>query len=179
MGKMFTSLILLGIGSIWAVGLHAYFTLPDKIPTHFNFEGESDRYGGKVIWLILPPNFSIAPVIFLLLWKYRFVLVNRYPYLINLPAFFTRLDRIPEDERAYWINRYFEVLLALGVALTAYLLVIEYGIYLGTVGGKMPRWFIPFTFLAAILLISGFLIYLRNLSRKFGERIAQSGYYEW
>ncbi|MBE8539587.1 DUF1648 domain-containing protein [Geoglobus acetivorans] len=168
-GQIFLALILLGLAGIWVLAIYAYQTLPDNIPSHFNFEGKPDSYGDKSTWMILPVALSIAPIIFLLIAKYRFTIINNHPYLINLPAFFMMIDRIPAERRAWWVNRYFEVLLGMGAFLTLYLLAIEYGIYVGTVAGAMPEWFLPVTLGAIPVLIFGFLVFLKKLSAEIAD----------
>ncbi|WP_158413837.1 DUF1648 domain-containing protein [Geoglobus acetivorans] len=168
-GRFFAGLILLGFAGIWILAIYAYQTLPDTIPTHFNFGGKPDSYGDKSTWLILPAAFSIAPLMFLLIAKYRFTIINNHPYLINLPAFFMIMDRIPVEKRAWWVNKYFEVLLGLGAVMTFYFFAIEYGIYAGTVAGAMPEWFLPVTLGAIPVLILGFMAFLKKLSAEIAE----------
>ncbi|WP_042684125.1 DUF1648 domain-containing protein [Methermicoccus shengliensis] len=165
-GKLMLWLIMLSLAAIWTLAIHVYLTLPSQVSVHFGFSGEPTRYGEKSAFLIIPITFSIAPIIILLVTKYRFTLINKHPYLMNLPAFFTYITKIPKDRRSLWVNRYFEAVLTLGVFLTFSLLIIEYGIYLGEVSGKLPLWFMPLTLSMPLWLIIPFLIYLRKLSQE-------------
>lgn len=139
-GVMMVILIVLGLLGMWILAIYACLTLPHEVPAHFGFSGEPNRYGDKSTFLILPAAFSIAPIIFLLLAKYRFTLINKHPYLINLPAFFIYISKIPKERRGLWVNRYFEVILCLGVVLTLSLLVMEVGIFSGEIHEKLPAW---------------------------------------
>ncbi len=167
-GKMLTALMLLGTVALWALALFFYFGLPEKVPVHFGLEGKPTRYGSKLVTLLLPAALSLGPLIFLLVTKYRFALMNRYPHLLNLPAFFLDLGRISEERRAFWVNRYFEAVLGLGVGLTAALLFLEYGILFGTTAGQVPAWVLPFVLLLPVALIVPFLMYLSRLKRELG-----------
>lgn len=53
--------------------------LPEKIPTHFNFAGQADAYGGKWAALLLP---VIAIFLFVMLEVCAF----RRPDLLNIPV---------------------------------------------------------------------------------------------
>jgi uncharacterized membrane protein len=165
-GKILVALTILGLVAIWIFAIYAYLTLPKEVPVHFGFKGEPTRYGSKSAFLIVPVAFSIAPVIFLLLTKFRFTLINRYPYLINLPAFFTNISKIPEKKRGFWVNKYFEAVLCLGAVLTFSLFIMELGIYLGKISSKLPVWFFPFSLSMPLWLIFPFLFYLGKLSKE-------------
>lgn len=52
-----SSLILLSI--LWIYSIYCYVIFTNTIPVHFNFTGEVDRYGDKIILLILPIISSI------------------------------------------------------------------------------------------------------------------------
>ncbi|NOZ58209.1 MAG: DUF1648 domain-containing protein [Euryarchaeota archaeon] len=162
-GRLLVISVISGLLGMWMLAVYAYLTLPQEVPVHFGFDGEPTRYGDKSTFLILTAAFSIAPVIFILLTKYRFTLINRHPYLVNLPAFFTSISKIPEERRGLWVNRYFEGVLYLGAALTFSLLIMEIGIYAGKIHGKLPSWFMPFSLSLPVWLILPFLLYLRRL----------------
>jgi len=170
-GKIMIVLIVLGLLSIWILGFYAYLISPQEIPVHFGSSGEPTNYGGKYTLLIFPAIFSISPIIFLLFVKYRFILINKHPYLINLPAFFIYIPKIPKEKRGLWVNKYFEVMLCLGVVITFSLLIIELGVFLGITYGELPAWFIPFVLTLPIWLILPFLFYLRKMSLKLEEEI--------
>ena len=171
-GKTMLFITIVGIVSIWLLAIHAYFSLPQRIPTHFGPDGKPDSYGDKSMFLVLPAIFCIVPVIFILITKYRFVLINKYPYLVNLPAFFSRISEIKEDSRSYWVNKYFEAVLFLGTVLTFYMLLLEAGIYIGALYRALPWWFTPLALLSPIVLLLIFLVYMRGMSRSMMEEFA-------
>jgi hypothetical protein len=170
-GRVMVTLTVLGFTALWLVAGYAYTIFPQRIPIHFGITGEPNNYGGKYTFLIVPLSFSLTPAIFIVLTKYRFTLVNKYPYLINLPAFFTNLTKIPRERRGRWINRYFECVLGVGLLLSLSLVILEYGILLGVVSGKLPDWFLPISLTMPVWLIAPFLFYLKRLKRQFLQEV--------
>ncbi|AGK60695.1 hypothetical protein Asulf_00677 [Archaeoglobus sulfaticallidus PM70-1] len=165
-GRIMALSLLMLLITMWVLGIHAYLTLPDMVPTHFDAQGRPTSYGKKEVYLILPLAFSPLPAIFLVITRYRFTLINKYPYLINLPAFFANIHRIPSEQRGLWVNRYFDALLALGVTLSAYMLLLEWGIYEGALHGSLPSWFNLTAVITPFAVILIFLYYMRKLSRE-------------
>lgn len=165
-GKKWILMSLLIVILMWAVSLYAFFTLPDIIPTHFGMEGNPDAYGNKTIFLILPVLFSFAPAIILIMVKFRFVLINKYPYLINLPGFFTYIEEISEERRSYWFNRYFELVLKFNFALTFYLLMLLVIIYYSTIKESLESAALIFIFLFPFLALVPFFIALSKVSNE-------------
>lgn len=168
--NVITAIIIL----MWAFALYAYFTLPDIIPTHFGIEGKPDDYGDKSTFLFLALIFCITPVIFLLLVKYRFVLINRYPYLINLPGFFLYIEKIEYQRRAYWYNKYFEIFLWLGVAISFYLFAIQLMIYKATIDKEFNSFFLVIILVLPFLFLIPFLIALISISNKIRDEAKKS-----
>lgn len=69
---------LIGIVSFMAICIYCIYiwpSLPDSIPTHYNFKGEADSWGGKGSLLILP-------LISLILWI-GLTALERYPHVHN------------------------------------------------------------------------------------------------
>ncbi len=168
-GRNLVFLTVLGLVGMWLLGVYGYQSLPDQVPVHFGWKGTPTRYGEKTTFVFLPLAFSIAPVALLLITRYRFTLINKYPYMINLPAFYTFLWRIPPERRSLWVNRYFEGILGLGAFLSLYLLGLEYGIYVGTRDGHLPSWFTPVALAAPFLLVIPWILYLARLSRQMAQ----------
>jgi len=170
-GKILMWAIFLECLALWIISLYAYATLPDEVPTHFGALGKPTSYGDKSTFLILPFAFSIAPVIFLVITGFRFTLINKYPYLINLPAFYINIYKLPKDKRSAWVNKYFELILALGVAISLWLLFLLVTIYQGTLEGQLPVWFTPVAIILPILLLVPFFYALSRLSRKMKNEL--------
>lgn len=173
-GRILMFAIVVGLAAIWIISLYAFSTLPDEIITHFGLSGKPDSYGDKSMFLILPVAFSIAPVILIIITALRFTLVNKYPYLINLPAFYSHLHEIAAQRKGLWVNKYFDVVLALGATITLYLLVLLLGILKGVVEGQIPGWFLPVTLAAPLLMILPSVYAMKVLAKQMNEEISQS-----
>ena len=69
--------------ALWIWVWTSYKDLPNEIPTHYNFKGEADSFGGKATIFLLP---AIATFLFVVM-----TIVNRYPHHFNY------LTKITED----------------------------------------------------------------------------------
>lgn len=164
-GRLLVGLNLAALVGLWLLPLYWLPYLPEVVAVHFGLSGQPDRYGPPGELLLVPAAFSLAPIIILLVTGYRFHLVNRRPYLLNLPAFYLYLPRLPEARRSYWLNRYFESILALSLALGIELLLLEAVIFASAASGQLSPWaFLPL--LLTPLLVVGFLAYLSRLSNE-------------
>jgi len=147
------------------VNFYIYNTLPNIVPTHFGVNGKPNAYGSKSMFLIIPLAFSIGPILIMLITKYRYTLLNKYPYLINIPSFYAKIQRLPYEKRGIWINKYFEAILVLDLWLIIGFILITYGIYVGTLIHGLPSWFNYMIFGWIAIMIIGFILYLRKISR--------------
>jgi len=82
-------------GLVFLIGIstHYYSALPATIPTHFNFKGEPDGWGGKGTLLLLP---AIGVILYLGL-----TVLSRFPHLFNYPGTITESNA----SRQYGIAR--------------------------------------------------------------------------
>lgn len=60
---------------LWVITIWNYSALPETIPTHFDFKGDADHFGGKGHILELP---IVAAVLYIAL-----TILNKYPHLHN------------------------------------------------------------------------------------------------
>lgn len=73
--RMLEKLALWLLIALWAGAIAVYFTLPDKIPVHFNIKNEIDKWDDKAYIFMFP---FIASLLYVLLsW------VNKYPQNFN------------------------------------------------------------------------------------------------
>ena len=71
-----TSAISLGLlVFIWASAIYMYNISPAKVPMHFDFKGNADRYDNKIMLFLLP---IIGSVLFFILHY-----ISKKPYLYN------------------------------------------------------------------------------------------------
>ena len=171
LGRKLVGLLIIFLALIWFMGIYAYTTLPDTIPTHFGVSGKPDAFGTRITFLLLPIAFSLAPAIILLIVKFRFTLINKYPYLINLPAFYTSLSGLREERKSFWINKYFELVAAIGVFVSIFLLALFLGIYAGTIEGRMPMWFTIVILVVPLVLIVSIVLALRSMSVQLKDEL--------
>lgn len=170
-GKYLSAVLILLLAAMLLMGFYAFVRMPARVPTHFGPSGRPDSYGSRGTFLIVPLSFSLAPVIILLVTRFRFSLFNKRPYMLNLPAFYAYIYQIPEARRGFWINKYFELVLALGVALSLYFVVLLAGIYNGIANGGLPSWFTNAAIILPVGLIIPFLYGLQWLSGRMRKEV--------
>ncbi|MEN2984424.1 MAG: SdpI family protein [Dictyoglomaceae bacterium] len=109
-------IILLLISLMFITGAILYPYLPEKIPMHWNFKGEIDRYGSKFEGVFAIP----LTVLFL------------YLGLLYLPYIDPKRENYPKFERVYQIIKYLFVIV---------FSIIHYSVIISALGG--PRDLIP------------------------------------
>ncbi len=110
LGRWLFVILFIELLVIWArAGIAIYYLSGTTIPVHYGLNGAPNGYGNSGVFYILAVAFSIAPVLIMLISYYRFKLINDYPYLINMPAFYASIMKVSESRKGYWINRYFEL----------------------------------------------------------------------
>ncbi len=171
--RFWIALVLGGIVLLWVMALQTYGNLPESVPVHFGIHGKADHYGPRGLLLFLAGMFSLIPALLLFMVRIRFVLVNRWPTLLNLPGFFQYAVYLPSERRAEWYNRYFEALVYLDVALVVLFLVTEWGILEGIRTGQLPTWFTPVVLGSPLLLLIPLLYYTVFLSHRLRQEVRQ------
>ena len=113
-------------------------SLPDKIPSHFGFDGHPDAYAGKSSLLALA---AIAIFIFLML-----TIADRFPHLYN---YFWKIT--PENAyRQYQLAQYLLIAVkAVVVWLFNYIMITQISVSRGVSEGLNP--FLLFILIAVIL----------------------------
>ncbi|ADC66599.1 protein of unknown function DUF1648 [Ferroglobus placidus DSM 10642] len=171
--RSFQLVVVLLLVLIWVTSIYAYSTLPERVPVHFNASGKADSYGGKIIFLLLPLSFSFAPVILLVISSKRSEVLKGTVWWMNLPAFFSKLNFLPENERERFVNSYFNSIDALNAFLTFCFYLLTLGIYLGSKTGELPWWF-NLVIVTLLLSVIPFLLRIRRLSKEFEKVYKQS-----
>ncbi|MGC8479708.1 MAG: hypothetical protein ACP5M9_03510 [Candidatus Micrarchaeia archaeon] len=162
-GKALESFLLTEILIILVVGIIGYYRFPIYIPVHY-FNGIPNAYGQSIFFPLTALILSIPPLIVFLISRYRYTLLNKYPYFINMPAFYySEITRFKRDKKSIWVNKYFEVVLGVGTSIGAMMLITIFDIYEGTVNYYFPpsiSVIIIFWILGTIALL---FVYLRDL----------------
>jgi uncharacterized membrane protein len=134
---------------MWGLTVYMIFKLPQTIPVHFNFSGEPDRYGNKVMILVLP-IFGAAQF-FLFTW------LNKFPHIFNYPI------KITEDnaEKQYLIaTRMLRVVKVSVLILFTGIVLIIYLTTFGFIDG-LGSWFVPV--IIGVFLIATIITVIRSL----------------
>lgn len=131
------------LAGLLSLSVYGVTMLPDRIPVHYNLNGEPDRWGSPTT-LLIPPFLCL--LIEGLLWAVRRV----PPELMNFPGL-----RTPDN--VAWQMRNSHQLLATLRALIAALFVGLIGQWVWTASHDQPRptlW-IPFVFVGLLLISTG------------------------
>ena len=143
--------------------------MPAVVPTHWGAGGEPNAYGSSCVTVaILSGVMPIANIIILVTYFFRWTLVRKYPYLINLPAIAMVLgsERIDEGVKERLIERIFQVSLVIGLAVGAYLLLLELGILYSMITASPTPWVIWVSLAGVPVLIAPPLTMYRKIYRE-------------
>ncbi|MEH7238211.1 DUF1648 domain-containing protein [Bacillus sp. JJ1562] len=112
--KTFSEKILVSLSVLFLLGIYVYIIInwseiPDRVPTHFNFAGEPDSWGGK--WSVL-----ILPIIATFLFK-TMLIIGMFPHIHNYPVEVT-----PENAEGLYRNSR-KMLITMNFFLTFFLAI--------------------------------------------------------
>lgn len=138
------------LGLIMLIGTPIYLligwsSIPDKLPMHYNFAGEIDRWGGKgeILFLVV-----MVWILYLMI-----SLVEHFPSIWNTGVQVTSENRA----RVYRTLKYMVKTLKLVMTL-----IFTFLIFNTVAGTPLPRWFTP---AYLILIIGDFAFWLIRLYR--------------
>ncbi|MBP7583566.1 MAG: DUF1648 domain-containing protein [Spirochaetes bacterium] len=159
MKKIFFALnaVILAAGAVWCFGV--WNGLPDRIPVHFGFDGQPDRWtgkGGELIVLMLMPFFMSA-----LLYGLT-ALARKYTGLLNVPDKEKLLALPAEKQEPFW-QMLWEFMAALSVTLSLLFFSLVYSVAQVARGAASG---LSWIFLAAIsLMFLCIIVYIVRLRR--------------
>lgn len=112
--KTLSEKILDLLSILFLLGIYGYIIvnwseIPDRVPTHFNFAGEPDSWGGKGSVLVLP-------IVATFLFKTMFIL-SKFPHIFNYPVEVT-----PENAEGMYRNSR-KMLIVMNFFLTFFLAI--------------------------------------------------------
>lgn len=129
--------LLLLTGAIIYLGIN-WTNIPEKIPGHYNFAGEVDRWGNKKELLFVP---ILAWVLYL-----GMSVVERFPKLWNTGV------EVTEENK----ERVYPILKKLLVTVKLLVVVVFTFLTINSIQGKdMPIWFVP----VFLIIMFGSIIY--------------------
>src|SRR4051794_5252959 len=128
------------IGSLLFL-IYSWGELPDKVPAHFNAQGEVDRWGSKLELLILPIIGAFLAV--------SMHFVEKFPESHNYPQ---RLNK--ENAKEFYLNsrKLVNQLKNICLITFALMLIESVSIALGW-GNRFGVWFLPIAILSAFIPI--------------------------
>lgn len=133
------------VGFMFILSIYAWSDLPDKIPVHFNFWGEADRWGGKA-------SILIWPIIGLFLVKITFF-ISKAPHMHNYPVKVTKENATRLYAESKRLLVFINFLIASMLTLSHLDIVLKAYEKAGLGGWVMP------TFLSLIFATMGVSIY--------------------
>jgi uncharacterized membrane protein len=146
----------------------AYPKLAPRIPAHFNFAGNADRWGGKegVIWLAAMA-WGMTLIFYLVAHNTR--RLNRIPRSLNIP-YKEQFLKLPEEKQSiYWdLIKEFLAGLTAGTNLLWYLLIRG---TLRIITGEMDALSFETMLPALAVMILMLIIYLRRMSTLPGKLV--------
>ena len=152
--------------ALLAASVWAYPRLPERIPVHFGFSGEPDRWEARSVgsWFLLPAVTAALAVLMHAMSAWG----ASNPHLWNLPDK-RRFLALPRAEQAPIIARMQRFIAMMGVVLTLLMSAIQAGIYRTSLGGSrgLPPWVLGWIF--ASLLAIGIMAY--RLNTELGQRV--------
>ncbi|MCE4607131.1 MAG: DUF1648 domain-containing protein [Desulfurococcales archaeon] len=178
-GRKFLYANLLIITLLIAAPIISLTYMPSIVPTHWNAEGQVTSYSTNTFAVIvLATVMPLANIIIVLVTIYRWKLINKYPYIINLPAITLVMSsgNLDQREKSEIVNKIFEVTLLAGVTVGAYLLGLEvimiYSMITGYLNNALS---LSYAIIGGILMIIPvILLYRRIYKEDILPKISQS-----
>lgn len=164
---IFLNILLLVASLILAA--YYYSKLPQTVlvPTRFDIHGQPEAWGDKSTLLILPICQAAVVLLLLLLTRFRFALLNKYPYLVNLPAFAMMLGSkdFPEKKKSEFINNLFLIVLVMCLLVNIGFLGLDWAIFPSLAEGKLAFTFINLfvPWIPLIIVIPFVILYYKRL----------------
>jgi uncharacterized membrane protein len=147
--KILEAFVFIGLALLWLYTAINYTQLPDKIPTHFNFNGVADGFGRKTtLWF--------TPII-------ATIMVVGLTFLSRIPHQFNYLAKITPDNAFQQYSNAVRMLRFLKLAIVGILSFITYSVVKNAQNemSGLNAWFLPIVIFstslpAVVLIISSF-----------------------
>jgi uncharacterized membrane protein len=124
----------------------SYTDLPDKIPIHYDLNGQVDGMGGKSVLLLIV---GIGLLLFVML-----KVINNYPHTFNYPVKITEENAVEHYQSAMQMMSMMNVFCA---AIFAYLVYTTIQTANGMANGVSP--YFIYVVIGALILVIGYYFY--------------------
>ncbi len=149
--KILDGLGWLALIGTWILLLTNFQSLPETIPSHFDFRGNPDGYSSRNTILVLPIVGTVA--FFFLTW------INRKPHQFNYPVKITPENAFRQYSNATKLIRFLKLALLL-LFLGLLYQTIQTG--LGQSSG-LGKWFLP---AALVMMFAPLMVFLKKAYAK-------------
>ncbi len=140
---------------------HYYPMLPNTVATHYGASGAPASYGPKTDLLVVPAVFLIVLATLLAALHFRYTIMEKYPYMLNLPSFVYKFGTERNREvQSMVISKVFTVYsLAIFYVSVLNLLITPAVLQVGSIADRPILPVIIAT--AAVFTITAFALYRR------------------
>lgn len=166
-GEAKFTLLIASIINLIVLVLVAYYypALPNVVATHYGISGSPNSYGYKSTLLIVPGIFLAVFFFFLLILHFRYVLLEKHPYLLNLPSFVYLLGEKSPALQGEIMNRVFAV-----YSLSAFFISLLNLIITTAILEQRTRFLLPALLIVIAVFIATVLALYRSIYRSFADR---------
>lgn len=132
--------------SVWSLTITNYANLPETIPTHYDWAGHADEFGGKATILTLP---LIATVLFVGL-----TILNKYLRFFNYPTVIMQDNAFGQYTKATRMIRYLKLIIVVIFGLIAFKTIQNSN----EEADELGLWFLPLTMVLIFIPLIYFVI---------------------
>jgi len=153
------------------LGIYFNISINGLIPTHFDLTGKPTTYSKPTLlyWMMIPLIHLSILVLFTIIYYYRWTLISKYPYLINIPAFMMMNGRVDKSKKKYYVDKIYSILSFIGIYIGVLMVFIEtamgYPFIIEYYGTIFTLGMIVFT----IIPIIGIIWYYRRIYTEYKE----------
>jgi molybdate transport system substrate-binding protein len=158
--------VVVSLAVLWIGSIVMYPDLPPRVPLHFNFAGEPDRWGQRspTMWFLIPVVATAVAALMFALGRWS----TRRPDLMNFPGK-EDLIALPPEHRGPAIRQLVAMTDWIGLCVVVCLLIVQYAIYAAALG-RDSAGLIPFSVLIGCIgPLAAILIQSARIGRAVSE----------
>ncbi|MGC8479615.1 MAG: DUF1648 domain-containing protein [Candidatus Micrarchaeia archaeon] len=143
-----------------------YNALPNTVAIHYGLNGQPNAYGPKAALLIPTTLLILITFLFILILRFRYTLIEKYPYLINLPSFVYKIGFEKNKKvKSELINKVFTVYTLSILYISILNLLITFSISTSNASLLLPSLFV----IIIIFVVSVLALY-RNIYKAISNK---------